>query len=91
MKVIFSDAAEASFEIIGDYIARDNPSRAISFVIELREACAGLAEFPSRFPLAEGYENLGVRRRIYGNYLIFYVVAENGVTILQVSHAAQNS
>ena len=36
MRSIFLPAAIADLEGIGDYIARDNPRRAISFVAELR-------------------------------------------------------
>ncbi len=38
-------------ETIVDYIARDNPLRAISFLRELREKCLGLVDLPERFPL----------------------------------------
>ncbi len=38
--------AEADLEAIGDYIAGDNPTRAISFTAELREKCAALADMP---------------------------------------------
>jgi len=35
MKVLITAEAEADLEAIGDYIARDNPARALSFVREL--------------------------------------------------------
>jgi len=35
-------AARAELETIGDYIARDNPRRAVSFVRELRDKCLGM-------------------------------------------------
>jgi toxin ParE1/3/4 len=36
MIVVISDAAEAELEAIGDWIAEANPTRALSFVMELR-------------------------------------------------------
>ena len=36
---------------IGDFIARDNPRRAISFIKELTDKCAGHADLPLSFPL----------------------------------------
>lgn len=51
MIVYFSAEAEHDLEVITDYIARDNPIRALSFLRELREKCTGLADFPERFPL----------------------------------------
>lgn len=47
--------AEADLEGIGDFIARDNPRRALSFVQELRTACLGLSELAYAFPLVPHY------------------------------------
>ena len=85
--------AEADLETIGDYIARDNPMRAISFIAELREKCAGLAGMPLSFPLVPRYEQRDVRHRVYGNYQIFYRVVGNPVEridILHILHSARN-
>lgn len=35
MKLVFSPKAAEDLEEIGDYIARDNPQRALSFVAEI--------------------------------------------------------
>jgi toxin ParE1/3/4 len=58
--------AEADLEAIGDYIARDNPLRAISFIAELREMCNRLADMPLGFPLIARHEHRGVRHRVHG-------------------------
>ena len=84
MIVRFTDAAEHDLEALGDYIAQDNPKRALSFVWELREACLALADFPERFPLVPRYEDRGVRRRVQGDYLIFYRVETDDVVILHI-------
>ncbi len=36
MKVAFTPMAEKDLEAIGDHIASDNPSRAVTFIRELR-------------------------------------------------------
>jgi len=46
----FRPAAEEDLESIADYIAEDNPSRAVTFVQELREKCQLLAEMPKSAP-----------------------------------------
>ena len=46
MRLRFSEAAEVDLLEIGDVIAQDAPRRAISFVDELRQSCAGLQTFP---------------------------------------------
>lgn len=88
MIVELAAEAERDLEQIGDWIARDNPARAASFIDEIRSACLGLAQFPDRFPLVPRYESLGVRHRAMGNYLIFYRVEREKVVILHVFHGA---
>lgn len=51
MIVHLSAEAEHDLETIGDYIARNNPARPISFLRALREQCLGLGDLPQRFPL----------------------------------------
>jgi toxin ParE1/3/4 len=89
VRVVFTSAAERSLEAIADYIAADNPARAISFVEELRTKSLGLAAHPKAFPLVPRYEKLGIRRRGYGRYLIFYRVETDRILILYVAHGAQ--
>ena len=90
MIVDLSAEAEYDLETIGDYIARDNPARALSFLQELRSKCLGLADMPERFPLVPRYEVTGVRRRGHGDYLIFYRIEPQKVIILHILHGAQN-
>jgi plasmid stabilization system protein ParE len=46
MRVVFSLRAEHDLEEIGDYIAAENPSRAVSFIQEIREHCSKIAMSP---------------------------------------------
>lgn len=90
MTVHLSAEAEQDLETIGDYIARDNPTRAISFLRELREKCLGLGDLPERVPLVPRYEAMRVRRRGHGNYLIFYRVEVEKVVVIHILHGAQD-
>lgn len=90
MRVVLSDAAKLGLEQIGDYIARDNPTRARSFIAELRTACLMLGEMPRAFPLVPRYESLGVRRRPHGNYSIFYRVDQDRVSVVQILHGPRD-
>ncbi|HTN14387.1 MAG TPA: type II toxin-antitoxin system RelE/ParE family toxin [Sphingomonadaceae bacterium] len=82
--------AEYDLETISDYIARDNPTRALSFLYELRSKCLGLADVPERFPFVPRYEAAGVRWRVHRDYLIFFRVEREKVVILHILHGAQN-
>jgi plasmid stabilization system protein ParE len=84
-------AAELELEEIGDYIARDNPGRALTFVRELRERCMSLAEMPLAFPLVPRYEDRGVRHRVHGNYQIFYRVVGQPAERIDVIHALHSA
>ena len=88
MIVEITAEAERDLETIGDWVARDNPARAASFVDELLAACLDLGDFPDRFPVAPRYEGHGVRHRVHGNYLIFYRVEAEKVVVLHVLHGA---
>ena len=90
MIVHLTAEAESDLEQIGDYIAQDNPKRALSFVLELRDMCLSLAENTCRFPLVPRYERYSIRRRAYGNYLIFYRVERDRVAVVHVWHGARD-
>lgn len=90
MKVRLTQEARAELRHIGDHIATDNPARARSFVHELLTACAALADMPLSHPLVPRYQEQGVRRRVHGNYLIFYRVEATQIVILRVLHGARD-
>ena len=90
MIVVLTAEAESDIEAIGDYIAQDNPARALTFIRDLQEQCETLADFPNRFPLVPGYEQRGVRRRVFGNYAIFYRTEVSRVIVLHVLHGARH-
>lgn len=89
MPVTFSPAAERDLESIGDYIAKDNPLRAVSFIGEIREQCRLIEAAPlaavRRDDIAEG-----IRMVVHKQYLIFYSVNSTGPRIERVLHAARN-
>jgi toxin ParE1/3/4 len=80
--------AEGDLEQIADYIAEHNPRRALSFIRELRSRCEDLTNNPNSFALVPRYEHHGIRRRVHGNYLIFYRVEPAKVVIIHILHGA---
>ena len=69
MRVRLSSEARQDLLAIGDYIARDNPPRAQSFVAELAAKCASLGEMPKAYPLVPRYAQKArrARARIFGH------------------------
>ncbi|WP_454887911.1 type II toxin-antitoxin system RelE/ParE family toxin [Sphingomonas oryzagri] len=90
MRVEISAEAERDLESIGDHIARDHPARAITFLRELRLKCLSLADLPHGFPLVHRYEHLDIRRRLHGNYLIFYRAEAERIVVLHILHGAMD-
>ncbi|WP_248324156.1 MULTISPECIES: type II toxin-antitoxin system RelE/ParE family toxin [unclassified Caballeronia] len=84
--------AQAELEAIGDYIARANPQRALSFARELRDKCTSLADMPRAYPLVPRYEDRGVRHRVHGSYQIFYRVTGNPerIDVIHVINSARD-
>jgi plasmid stabilization system protein ParE len=71
-------------------IGLDSPRRAESFLEELYKHCVELADMPAAFPFASGYEAQGIRRRVFGNYLVFYRINAKTVEVLHVIHGARD-
>lgn len=90
MKVVLAEAALAELIEIGRYIKRDNPRRAETFVRELHACCRQLGRMPRAFPLLPTHETSGIRRRVHGQYLIFYRVDAETVEVLHVLHGARD-
>jgi plasmid stabilization system protein ParE len=90
MRVVFSKSAEADLEAIGDYIAKDNRTRAVSFVEEIQQRCVNLQQFPRSYPLVPRYEQYGFRRAVHGNYLIFYRIGPDAVEIVRILNGAMD-
>ena len=90
MKVRIARSARQDLEKIGDWIARDSPRRALTFVEELRERCDALGKYPHAFPIVPRYEQSGLRRRVFGDYLIFYVIRDEEVLVLRILHGSRD-
>ena len=90
MKVDFTEAARADLIAIGNYIAADNPRRALSFMDELEERCMSLERFPYAYPILARRPLSNIRRLVHGNYNVFYLVRSDTVTILHILNGAMD-
>lgn len=90
LDVRLSERATRDLTDIALFIAEDNPARAQSFVTELENACLRLGAMPRAFPLLTHHRRSGIRKRTYGDYLIFYVVLTKTVEIVHILHGARD-
>ncbi len=89
MKLGISPLAEQDMEAIGDYIAQDNPVRAVSFTEELYQQCLLIGESPGIY---RERPELGqcVRSCAYGRYLIVFRVLDAEVRIERLLHGSRD-
>jgi plasmid stabilization system protein ParE len=71
MRVEFSSFIESDLETIGDYIARDNPIRAATFVRELREKLRHVSQNPFLYQLRLDIGR-DARIAVFGRYIILF-------------------
>jgi toxin ParE1/3/4 len=90
MKLKYTGRSKSDLRNITVWIADENPARAKTFAGELRGACRSVLNFPESNQTVEISRNQSVRRKVYGNYLIFYRVIGETVEILRILHGAQD-
>ena len=90
MRVVFSAEAKTGLREIALFIARDNRTRASTFVEELRAKALAIAETPHAFPVVARYGKQGVRRRVFRDYLIFYTIGADAIRVVAIVHGAKN-
>lgn len=90
MRCRFTPLAEADLEAIGDYVAKDNPRRALTFVQEMRERCRKIVHMPRAAPLRPELGD-GIRIVTFRRYLICYSEHDGDqVVIERIVHGARN-
>lgn len=90
MKVVFSTQARTGLRDIALFIARDSADHAVAFVRELRQQAEELGNMPRAFPLVPRYAHLGLRRRPFRDYLIFYRIEHDRIAIIHILHGARD-
>ena len=88
MLIKWTKTALASVDEIADFIAKDNPTRATSFMLELQAAVTQLQAHPG---MGRAGRIPGTRELVlHKNYIAIYRVRGDAVEILRVHHAARN-
>jgi toxin ParE1/3/4 len=89
-RLLLSPRAASDLEEIADYIARDNPIRAASFLAELEAKCRAVAASPELYPTRTDLAP-GLRMAVHGRYLVLYrdLPGENTVRVERVLHSAR--
>jgi toxin ParE1/3/4 len=87
-RLVLSPRAQLDLEEIGDYIARDNPARAISFLEELKAHCERILAMPGAYSSRDDL-GAGIRMAVHGRYLILFRSDPAGVRVERILHSAR--
>ena len=82
MEIIWSPQSLNDIEEIGNFISKDNPDRAISFVDELIDSVENLRQYPELGKIVE--ENSLFREIVRKNYRLIYQLKLNKISIITV-------
>jgi addiction module RelE/StbE family toxin len=87
MAVKWSKRALSSLAGITEYIEQDNPTRATTFVQEIRQKSDLLEQFPS---LGRAGRAIGTRELVaHKNYILVYRVRGDDVQVIEVMHTSR--
>lgn len=89
MRLLFTPLAKEDLESIADYIAADNPRRALTFVMALRQQCERIALNPPGYRLRPEL-GVGIRSCAYGHYVIFFETSSSDLTVVRILHGARD-
>ncbi|MBN1798156.1 MAG: type II toxin-antitoxin system RelE/ParE family toxin [Spirochaetales bacterium] len=86
--ILYLSIAERDLTDIFEYIYKDNPYVAASFLNTIDNTIAKLADFPEMgtVPNDSRLKNLGYRMLIIEEYIVFYVIKEKIVEIRRILH-----
>lgn len=90
MRAVLTQAALKDLLEIARYVGQNDIPAARRLTAALRGRAEALGRKPRLYPLAEGMEAAGVRRRLYRDYLIFYRETEAGVEVTRILHAKRD-
>lgn len=91
MRVRITRLARSDIRSVFDYlesVVGTGKAREIS--AEIRERCVGLSRMPERYQMLAGFEDAGLRRRVYRDYLIVYRIIRGQVEVIRVLHGASD-
>lgn len=88
-RLLILPAAQADLIEIGDFIAQDNPGRALTFLAEIEAKMHQASERPESFPARDDVCE-GLRSARHGRYLIFFLDAGVEVQVVRVLHGARD-
>ena len=83
MRIEVSSLVEGDLDAIADYIAHDNPRRALSFLRQIRAQILALGQRPLRFRSRTALDD-DARMALVGRYGILFRIRDDAVRVERV-------
>ena len=88
-EIVWTEPAWEDLTGAADYIARDSESYAATFVQEIKEAAASLAQFAERGQVVPEFGEETIRELLVSPYRIVYKLSHDEVIVLALVHGAR--
>ena len=94
-RVVLTNRFAKNLQAMGDYIAADNPRRALSWLEEVEAKVLKLDHFPEAHPHARENDNHAVelRQLLFGKgrykYRVIFTIRDSEVVVLDIRHASR--
>ena len=89
-KVIWADGAVADLDAAADYISKDSPAYAASFVLQSLKAARSLGDLPERGRVVPEFKREDIREIFVFNYRLIYRIDELRVSVLAFIHGRRD-
>jgi plasmid stabilization system protein ParE len=89
-KVIWADGAVADLDAAADYISKDSPAYAASFVLQSLEAARSLGDLPERGRVVPEFKREDIREIFVFSYRLIYRIDELRVSVLAFIHGRRD-
>ena len=89
-RVIWTETAWIDLENIANYIVRDSPYYAASFVREIRDHARSLSRMAMRGHVVPEIGDKQIRELIIRSYRLIYRVEKSRVAVLAIVHGARD-
>ncbi len=88
-EVVWTEPAWDDLLAAADYIARDSEHYAASFVQEVKDAAASLADFAERGQVVSEFGDQTIRELLVMPYRLVYKVSPERIIVLALIHGAR--
>ena len=89
MRLEFSRWVEGDLDTIADFIAQDNPQRAVTFIREIRQKIDKVGQQPLVYQLRPEIGE-GARMAVVGRYVILFRILGDAVRIERVVYGGRD-